>query len=124
MNKSVKELLQAYNCGRREFRNWDFEEDDSARDMDLRGIKFKRCFSFLDFKNANLENSEFIECNIKTADFRGANLENGLIKNCSVESTMFKGARVENFRFEENYCYGATTSPGDFERVFINTDEA
>lgn len=121
--KSIEELLSAYAGGQRKFDNWDFEEDGSVQRLDLTGIEFRNCFLFVDFRNANLTNSTFISCNIKTADFRGANLKNGLIKNCAVESTMFKGAEVENFRFEENYCYSGTTKFGDFDELFKDSDE-
>ena len=116
-------MLSSYEKGQRKFDNWDFEEDGSVQGLNLTGIEFQNCFLFLDFRNANLTNSKFISCNIKTADFRGANLKNALIKNCSVESTMFKGAKVEKFRFEENYYYGATTKPGDFDELFKESDE-
>lgn len=116
-------MLEAYKGGQREFDNWDFHEDGSVQGLDLSGIEFSNCFLFLDFRNTNLTNSKFIRCNIKTADFRGANLTNALIKNCSVESTMFKGATVENFRFEENSSYSCTTSQGDFEKLFKDSDE-
>ena len=121
--KSIEELISAYDRGQRKFDNWDFEEDGSVQGLDLRGIEFWNCFLFLDFRNAILTNSKFISCNIKTADFRGANLKNGLIKNCSMESTLFKGAKVENFRFEENYCFGATTRLEDFDELFKESDE-
>lgn len=120
--KTIDELRLAYSKGQREFEDWDFEEDESAEGMNLSGVIFKNCFLFLNFRNTNLTNSIFINCNLKTADFSGANLENGLIRNCSVESTMFNGANTKGFRFEENYCYGATTKPGDFEKIFKNSD--
>jgi len=119
---SIEELLSAYASGQRKFDSWDFEETRSVQGLDLTGIEFRNCFLFLDFRDADLTNSTFVSCNIKTADFRGANLKNGMIKNCSVESTRFKGANVENFRFEENYYYGATTKPGDFEELFKESD--
>ncbi len=124
MNGTIQEFLTAYNNGQRLFEHWDFDEENSVVGKDLSGVEFRNCFLFLDFRNANLTNSKFIQCNIKTADFREANLSNGLIKNCSVESTMFKGACVENFRFEENYYYGATTKSEDFEEIFKDADEA
>ncbi len=118
--KTIEQLLAAYKAGQRKFDNWDFREDGSTRGMNLTGIEFTNCFLYLDFRDSNLSNSKFIGCNIKTADFRGANLKNALITNCSVESTMFKGANIENFRFEDNYSYGATVGPDDFEELFRN----
>jgi hypothetical protein len=122
-NKTLEEFLSAYSEGKRHFLNWDFDEELSVKGMDLTDVYFEKCFLFLDFRETKLTNSKFIGCNIKTADFRGANLNNGLIKNCAVESTMFKGAEVSNFRFEENYCYGATTKPEDFDELFKDSDE-
>jgi uncharacterized protein YjbI with pentapeptide repeats len=122
--KSIPELLSAYTNGQRQFNGWHFEEDESVRGLDLTGVEFRNCFLYLDFRDANLTNARFISCNMKTADFRGANLTNALIKNCLLESAMFKGAIVDNFRFEENYYWGMTTQPGDFERVFKEADEA
>ncbi|MEP0264777.1 pentapeptide repeat-containing protein [Dokdonia sp.] len=120
MDKTIQEFFLAFDNGQRQFENWNFHEDESVAGKDLTGVEFKNCFLFLDFKNTNLTNSKFISCNIKTADFREANLTNGLIKNCLVESTMFKGAKVENFRFEENYCFGATVGLNDFDKMFKN----
>lgn len=119
---TIEDLQKAYAEGKREFENWDFEEDGSAEGLDLSGIEFKHCFLFLDFKNANLANAKFISCNLKTADFSGANLENALIKNCLVESTRFEGAKLDNFQFEENYYFGATVGQKDFEAFFRDTD--
>ena len=113
----------AYESSQRKFESWDFEEDGSVHGLDLVEVEFINCFMFLDFRKANLTNSRFISCNIKTADFREANMENVLIRNCCVESTLFKGAQIEGFRFEENYSHGYTTKPGDFEKLFLNSDE-
>jgi len=73
---------------------------------------------FLDFNGANLTNTQFISCNIKTADFRNANLTNAVIRNCCVECTMFKGAKTDHLVFEENYCYGLVLGQDDFEKHF------
>jgi len=113
--KTIDQLLEAYKNGQRKFENWDFEEDGSIEGLNLTGIEFYGCFLFLNFQNANLSNSKFIECNIKTADFSGANLTNALIKNCAVESTTFKGSINTGFRFEENYAYGAIATQKDFD---------
>lgn len=121
-DKTLEELLSAYAEGKRHFRDWDFEEDLSVRGIDLSGVRFEGCFLFLDFREVNLTNSEFISCNMKTADFRGANLTNARIKNCLVESAMFKGAKTENFIFEENYYFGFTLGMDDFEKTFKDTD--
>jgi len=115
---TIEDLQKAYAQGRREFENWDFEEDGSAQGLDLNGIEFRNCFLFLDFKNANLANAKFISCNLKTADFSGANLENARINNCLVESTLFEGAKLNNFQFEENYYFGVTVGQKDFEAFF------
>lgn len=122
-DRTIEELLLAYANGQRHFHDWDFEEDVSVQDIDLSDAKFTSCFLFLDFRGANLTNVQFIGCNMKTADFRNANLTNALIKNCLVESTMFKGANVTKFQFIENYCFGATTQPGDFEEIFKDAGE-
>lgn len=122
-NRSIEEFLIAYENGQRQFEHWDFEEDGSVYGLDLMGVEFKNCFMFLDFRKANLTNSSFISCNIKTADFRDANLKNVLFRNCLVESTLFKGTEAEGLRFEENYSHGYTTKPGDFERLFLNSDD-
>ncbi len=116
-NKTVNDLVKAIKSGQMNFTDWDFVEDESAQNLDLSGITFESCFLFLDFKNANLTNSKFINCNMKTADFRGANLKNGLIKNCSVESTMFKGANIEGLTFENNGYFGIRLGQSDLVKL-------
>lgn len=123
--RTIEELLLAYSKGQRVFDNWDFNDNDSSVDSKvLSGATFKNCFMFLDLRNSNLSNTQFISCNIKTADFRGANMSEVVIRNCSVESTRFKGANTKNLLFEENYCYGATVGQSDFIEVFKDSDEA
>ena len=117
-SRTIEEFIAAYKNGQRHFVDWDFDEGGSLQGMNLREVCFESCFLFLDFSNAVLTNSAFVQCNIKTADFSGANLKDATIKNCSVESTLFTGANTENLTFEDNYFYGATISQDDFERIF------
>jgi|GEM_PF-2047588 len=123
MNRTINEFLNAYRNGQRQFENWDFNQNQSVAEHDLSDVEFINCILPLDFRNTKLTNSKFVSCNIKTADFRGADLTNGLIKHCAIEATMFKEALTANFRFIENYCYGSTTKPGDFEEIFKNSDD-
>ena len=113
--QTIEELLAAYANGQREFEDLDME-GGSVQGYDLTGIEFRYSCFYLDFRDANLTNAKFIDCNIKTTDFRGANLTNALMKGCQVDGTEFEGATSENFRFEENHCCGHTTEPGDFEK--------
>ena len=122
-NRTLEELLSAYSKGKRHFVNWDFDEDLSAKGLDLPDIFFENCFLFLDFRESKLTGAKFIACNIKTADFRNADLTNATIKNCSLESAMFKGAKTDNLTFEENYCFGNTVGQEDFEELFKDSDE-
>ena len=115
--KKISDLINAIKSGQEHFIEWDFKENDSAQNTDLSGLIFEKCFMFLDFKNSNLKDTQFIDCNIKTADFSGANLKNAKIKNCSVESTIFKGANTENLIFENNGYYGLTLNQTDFEKL-------
>lgn len=115
--KTIENLLDAIDAGQRHFVGWDFEEDDCLQGLDLKGITFERCFLFLDFSNANLSGSKFIDCNIKTADFSGADLTNALIRNCSVECTLFKGANIEGMIFENNGYYGFNLGQSDLLKL-------
>jgi uncharacterized protein YjbI with pentapeptide repeats len=123
--KTIQDFLAAYKNGQRLFINLDLEEEQGGVSGEvLQDCIFENCFLFLDFRNADLTNSDFLSCNIKTADFRNAILTNTLFKNCSVESIMFKGAKVDKLIFEENYCYGSTVGQKDFEEHFKESDEA
>jgi uncharacterized protein YjbI with pentapeptide repeats len=123
--KTIQHFLDAYKNGQRSFINLELDEEIGGVSGELlHDCIFEHCFLFLDFRNADLTNSKFLSCNIKTADFRNAILSNTLFKNCSVESIMFKGAKVDYLIFEENYCYGSIVGQKDFEEHFKNSDEA
>jgi len=121
--ETTEELLVAYANGQRIFEGLDADtiEGGSVQGLDLTGIEFHNCFFYLDYRDANLTNSKFIDCNIKGSDFRGANLKNALIKGCLVEGTLFKGAKLENFQFEENEFMGTTLNPHEWENFVKNS---
>jgi len=116
------EFFEAYRKGQRHFANLDFEYLDGFSNNDFSDVIFKDCFLYLDFRNTNLTNSHFIECNIKEIDLRRANLTNALMTQCLVESAMFKGSIVEGFKFVDNHYYGATLNQEDFDKNLINSD--
>ena len=112
--------MKAKNKGQREFDGWDFEENGSAKGLNLKGISFKNCFLFLDFSESNLEGASFVACNMKTADFSRANLKNAFIKKCLIESIILDDANTENLRAIENYSFGTTLSQRDFESIHFS----
>jgi len=116
------DFFEAFERGQRKFNNLDFENLEGFSDKDFSGAEFENCFFALDFRNSNLTNSKFFECNVKTTDFRQAILTNALMKNCCVEGAMFKGAKTEGFQFIENYCFGSSSGQEDFERYFKHID--
>jgi uncharacterized protein YjbI with pentapeptide repeats len=120
---TVAEFFDAFEKGQRHFIGLDFEYEDGFSSKDFSNVTFEKCFLYVDFRNSNLSNSKFIECNIKEIDLRGADLTNSLMTKCLVESAMFKGARVMNFKFEENYYYGLTLGQDDFDTKLINTSK-
>lgn len=117
MNNTIEELIAAYKNGQRHFKNWNFEEDASLKGYSLPDIHFEECFMFIDLRNVDLTQSQFVKCNLKTSDFREANLKGALIKNCSVESIMFRGANLEDFQFENNYYFRLTLKQTDFPEL-------
>jgi uncharacterized protein YjbI with pentapeptide repeats len=72
------------------------------RGKDFSGVIFENCFLYLDFRNSNLHDARFINCNIKEIDLRGANLTGAFMTHCLIESAMFQGACTVGFRFIEN----------------------
>jgi uncharacterized protein YjbI with pentapeptide repeats len=120
---TVKEFFEAYKNGQRHFFDLDFEYEDGFSENDFSNVIFEGCCLYLDFRNTNLTNAQFISCNIKEIDLRSANLTDALIKNCLVESAIFKGAIVKNFKFIDNYFYGLTVGQKEFDEKFINEDE-
>jgi len=119
---TATEFFEAYNKGQREFINLDFEYLEGFANRDFSNIVFKDCFLYLDFRNCNFTNAQFIGCNIKEIDLRSSNLTNALMTKCLVECAMFRNAIVDGFRFIENYYYGLTLNQEDFDQNLINSD--
>lgn len=117
---TVEEFFKAYKNGQRYFSDLDFEYAEGFANNDFSDVVFEGCFLYLDFRNTNLTNAQFISCNIKEIDLRKANLTNALMKNCLVESAMFKDAIVDNFKFVENYYYGLTLGQKEFDEKLIH----
>jgi len=115
------EFFEAYNNGQRHFLDLDFEYVEGFSNKDFSNIIFENCFLYVDFKNSNLTNAQFIGCNIKEIDLSETNLTNALIKNCLIESAGFKGAIVTNFKFIDNYGYGATVGQKWFDENLTST---
>jgi len=114
------EFFEAFEKGERKFNNLDFENFEDFSNRNFSDVEFNNCFFALDFRNSNLTNSKFIECNIKTTDFREANLTNALMINCCVEGAMFKGAKTDGFQFVENHCFGIVLRQEDFGKYFVH----
>lgn len=119
---TTTEFFEAYANGQRHFNGLDFENVPGFSNHNFENIVFQNCFLYLDFRESNLSNAQFIGCNIKDIDLRKTNLTNAVIKNCLVESAMFKGAITTGFTFIENYYYGATIGQKEFETDLINAD--
>lgn len=117
------EFFEAFKKGQRHFIGLDFEYEEGFSNTDFSNVTFENCLLNVDFRNSNLSNSKFIECNIKEIDLRGADLTNSFMTKCSVECAMFKGAKVENFNFQENYYYGLTLGQVDFDTKLVHEDE-
>jgi len=111
------EFFEAYKSGQRRFKDLEFEYLDRFSNNDFKDIIFEDCFLYLNFRNSDLTNAQFISCNIKEIDLRNTNLTNALMKNCLVESAMFKGANVMNFTFVDNYYYGLTIGQKDLDKL-------
>lgn len=118
------EFFTAYNNGQRHFSGLDFEYEEGFSGQDFSDSIFEDCFLYVDFRESDLTNTQFIACNLKEADFRGANLTNAIMSKCLVESTMFKGATTTNFTFTENYYFGHTLSQKDFDERLRDADDA
>lgn len=80
---------------------------------------FENCFLYLDVRNSNLSDAQFINCNIKGIDLRGARLSGALMMHCLVESAMFGGAATTGFRFVGNYYYGLVLKQADFDEKLL-----
>lgn len=116
------DFFEAYKHGQRNFLDLNFEYLDGFSNKDFSNIVFENCFLYVDFRNSNLTNAKFIECNIKEIDLRKANLTNAFMTNCLVESALFKGASVNGFQFLNNYYYGLTIGQKEFDEKIIHSD--
>lgn len=117
------QFFAAIDSGQRYFTDLDFEYEEGFSGKDFSAVIFERCFLYVDMRNSNLYNAQFINCNIKEIDLRGANLTGALMTRCLVESTMFKGACTAGFRFIENYYYGLVLNQADFDEKFARSGE-
>lgn len=116
--KTIEEFLTCYKNGQQEFVALEFEHGESFENQNLNNLTFRNCWFCAIFKGANLTNTQFIDCNIKTSDFTEANLSNASIKNCAVDFATFKDAIIENFIFEDNLCQGFIVGQKDFLNLF------
>lgn len=111
------------DSGQRHFKALNFEYESGFSGKDFSGVIFENCFLYLDFRNSNLSNAQFIRCNIKEIDLRGARLCGALMTHCLVESAMFSGANTTGFRFVENYYYGLVLNQADFDEKLLHSGE-
>lgn len=116
---TTSEFFAALHSGQRHFTALDFEYEDGFSGKDFSGVIFENCFLYLDFRNSNLSDAQFINCNIKEIDLRGANLSGSLMTHCLVESAMFGGATTTGFRFVGNYYYGLVLNQADFDEKLL-----
>ncbi|HWB25231.1 MAG TPA: pentapeptide repeat-containing protein [Chitinophagaceae bacterium] len=116
------EFFEAYKSGQRHFTNVDFDEESDFSNKDFSNVIFENCFLYVDFRNTNLTNAKFIQCNSKEIDLRNSNLTNAYMTRCLVESVMFKGAIVTGFEFVDNYYFGMTIGQKEFNETIVNTD--
>ncbi len=120
---TVSQFFAAFDAGQRHFTALDFEYEEGFSGKDFSGVIFENCFLYLDFRNSNLYDAQFIGCNIKEIDLRGANLTGAFMTRCLVESAMFRGACTAGFRFVENYCYGVVLNQTDFDEKLAYSGE-
>jgi hypothetical protein len=119
---TAADFFEAYQNGQRNFHDLDFENLDGFSGKDFSDVLFENCYLHIDFRQTNLTNASFINCNIKEIDLRKTNLTNALIKNCLVESALFKGATITGCKFVDNYYFGITLGQTDFEKEIAHTD--
>lgn len=113
-------ILEKYKSGLRRFTDLEIENESLANE-NLEGIIFENCMLYVDFKNANLRNSQFLNGHVKTSDFRNADLTGARFENQGLESTRFKGAKTDNLIFINNSCYSKENlNIDDFEKYFKN----
>lgn len=120
---TVAQFFAAIDAGQRHFTALDFEYEEGFSGKDFSGVIFERCYLYVDMRNCNLYEAQFIHCNIKEIDLRGANLTSAFMTHCLVESAMFKGASTAGFRFIENYYYGLVLNQADFDEKLIHSGE-
>ena len=118
---TVARFFAAFESGTRHFTALDFEYEEGFSGKDFSGVIFERCYLYVDMRNSNLYEAQFIGCNIKEIDLRGANLSNAFMTHCLVESARFNGAKTEGFRFVENYYYGLVLNQADFDEKLLHT---
>lgn len=116
-----EEFLTKYKTGQRQFINIELENIDLSGE-DLSNIEFKECFLSVNFQRCNLNNSKFLNGNIKTCDFRYSDLTQSLFEKVAIEGTRFKGAITTSLVFENNYCFSSDNiGQDDFEEWICNT---
>jgi hypothetical protein len=114
-------ILEEYKVGRRRFEDLEIE-NESFESQELEGIIFERCMLYVDFKNANLKNAQFLNGHVKTCDFRGANLSYARFENQGLEAARFSGCQVEGLIFISNHCYSQSNIDIEsFGRYFAST---
>ena len=115
----VQDFLNRYRLGERRFAHLEID-NGNMQGVDLQSAVFENCFLSVDFRHANLINSKFINCNLKTCDFREANLTNACIEGSSVEAARFKDALTDGFLFCNNHWYSETGNQEEFEKYIQN----
>src|SRR4030095_6918049 len=121
--ESVKELLDRYASGERNFAGTDLPDESDLSGVNLEGAHLERSwFHSANFSNANLKGVSFCYSNIKCADFRQANLEGAKFRGAAVESLDLEGANLTGVSFAGSFAYGYEFKEGqtpDFRRPKI-----
>ena len=90
---SVKQLENALISNTQEDKALDLSGYDMRKFGSLNGSNIK---GKLNFKNANLKNTNFAGMDIRNIHFQGSNLENANFEGAMLSSTSFINAKLDN----------------------------
>ncbi|WP_420869606.1 pentapeptide repeat-containing protein [Cohnella ginsengisoli] len=75
-------------------------EQGAFKGVDLSGLTFEECLFSVDFSDSKLENTKFINSNLKTCIFTDCILNKAVFVGNYLDGTNFSGAKVEGITFK------------------------